>query len=278
MKVAFWSNVRGKSCVTSNLACISVLAALGCPERRTIVLENHQNIVNLGSTYFSPQSNGTVNENSGYTVDTGLGKVLQVVEKGERLSEEMFYRYARGYLGKQLFYLPTESVESADALEYQMARKCGRTLRFLEHYGEMILIDTSAAPLESSRRILQEVDLVVVNLNQNKQMLSHFFRNYSALREKAFYLIGNYDDESEMNKYTIMGKYGVPEDEIGTIPHNTQFADAVSGGRLIPFLLKNYRCGEKNVNFSFMRAAKEAEQLIRDRLWGGTNDRGYAER
>jgi len=56
MKIAFWSNVRGHSGVTSNLACISVLSALSCPNERTIVFENHKNIVNLGSTYYHPQS------------------------------------------------------------------------------------------------------------------------------------------------------------------------------------------------------------------------------
>ena len=41
MKIAFWSNVRGHSGVTSNLACISVLSALSCPNERTIVFEKH---------------------------------------------------------------------------------------------------------------------------------------------------------------------------------------------------------------------------------------------
>ena len=60
MKIAFWSNARGHSGVTSNLACISVLSALSCPNERTIVFENHKNIVNLGSTYYHPQSAGCV--------------------------------------------------------------------------------------------------------------------------------------------------------------------------------------------------------------------------
>ena len=65
MKIAFWSNVRGHSGVTSNLACISVLSALSCPNERTIVFENHKNIVNLGSTYYHPQSAGCDRKRSG---------------------------------------------------------------------------------------------------------------------------------------------------------------------------------------------------------------------
>ena len=90
MKIAFWSNVRGHSGVTSNLACISVLSALSCPNERTIVFENHKNIVNLGSTYYHPQSAGCVREPMYYQTTSGLEKVLQLVEKGEELSEENY--------------------------------------------------------------------------------------------------------------------------------------------------------------------------------------------
>ena len=85
MKIAFWSNVRGHSGVTSNLACISVLSALSCPNERTIVFENHKNIVNLGSTYYHPQSAGCVREPMYYQTASGLEKVLQLVEKVEEL-------------------------------------------------------------------------------------------------------------------------------------------------------------------------------------------------
>lgn len=268
LKVAFWSNARGKSCVTSNLACISVLSTLRCPGRRTIVFENHQNIINLGSTWFSPRSSDyVVNENTEYTIDTGLGKILQLVEKGEKPAEEDFFRYARDFLGKQLFYLPTESIRNADVLEYRISRDCERTLHFLEQYGELVLVDTSAAPLDSSRRILQEADLVVVNLSQNRQMMSHFFRNYSDIRKKAFYLIGNYDAQSELNKHYIMKKYNIKGSRIGIIPHNTRFADAVSDGKLIPFLLKNYQSRPGDEEYSFIAAVKETEQLFQNQLY-----------
>lgn len=269
MKVAFWSNVRGKSCVTSNLACISVLSALRCPGRRTIVFENHQNIINLGNTYFSPYSDNTVNEHSNYSVITGLEKIFQFVKQGEVLPEDSFFRYTKDFLGRQLFYLPTESIHNADILEYQMSKECRRTLDYLERYGDMVFVDTTAAPLASSRKILQEADIVVVNLVQNPSMLSHFFRNYSDVRKKAFYLIGNYEEERTLNKRAIMQEYGIMENQIGTVLHHSGFADALSNGQLIPFLLRNYYCGQGDENYSFIAAAKEAEQLFYNQICKG---------
>lgn len=266
LKVAFWSNARGKSCVTSNLACISVLSALRNPEERTIVFENHQNVINLGSTFFNQNPVNVVKEPSRYTVDMGLGKILTMIERGEDFLTGNLYSFMEDYLGKRLFYIPMETARNPDYMEYQLDRMCIRVLNYLEHYGDMVLVDTSSAPLSSSRKILQQSDMVVVNLNQNSQTLAHFFRNYSSVKEKAFYLIGNYDENSELTKGAITREYGIPGNKIATIPHNIKFSDAVSAGRLIPFLLKNYRCERWDENYGFIAAAREAEELFRNQL------------
>ncbi len=266
MKIAFWSNARGKSCVTSNLACISVLSALSRPGERTIVFENHQNIINLGSTLFSHNSENVVKEADGYNVEKGLGRIMKSVERGETLPEDILYSSTKDFLGKRLFYIPTDEGKNPDVLEYQLDRSCIPTMKYLERYSDMVLVDTSSAPLGSSRKILQQADMVVVNLNQNRQMLSHFFRNYSSIRKKAFYLVGNYDAQSELSRGAIMKEYRIPGNRIGTIPHNPRFSDAVSDGMTIPFLLRNYSCESQNENFYFMAAARESAELFCSRL------------
>lgn len=266
MKVAFWSNARGKSCVTSNLACISVLSTLRSPEERTIVFENHQNVINLGSTFSNQNSENVVKEPGGYTVDIGLGRILTMIERGEDFLTGNLYAFMKDFLGKRLFYIPMEDDRNPDYMEYQLDRMCVRTLNYLENYGDTVFVDTSSAPLSSSRKILQQADMVVVNLSQNRQILSHFFRNYSSIKEKAFYLIGNYDEHSELTKGAIIRRYGIPGSKVATIPHNVRFSDAVSDGRLIPFLLKNYECGRQDDNYAFMAAAREAVELFRNQL------------
>lgn len=266
MKVAFWSNGRGRSCVTSNLACVSVLSALNCPKERTIVFENHKNIVNLGSTLFHQTSDDGIREPATYQTGSGLGKVLRLIEQGEEISEENLYCFTEDYLGKRLFYLPSEPVKSSDYLEYYLERDAIRAMDFLEKYSDTVMVDTSSAPLASSRKILQKADLVVVNLSQNLQVLSHFFRNYSSIQEKAFYLIGDYDNRSELTRGEIMRRFRIPGSRIGTIPHDSGFSDAVSDGKLIPFLMRHYSCCYGDERFPFMAAAKEAVDLFHVQL------------
>lgn len=266
MKVAFWSNGRGRSCVTSNLACISVLSALDCPKARTIVFENHKNIINLGSTLFKQHSSNAIRESGTYTVESGLGRVLRLMEQGEEISPDNLYCSTEDYLGKRLFYLPSDPVKNPDYLEYYLEREAIRTMNFLERYSDVVMVDTSASALASSRKILQQADLVVVNLSQNLQMLSHFFRNYASIQKKAFYLIGDYDEASELTRGEIKKRFHIPGSRIGTIPHNPAFSDAVSEGRLIPFLLKHYACGYEDEQYFFMKAARETVELFHYQL------------
>lgn len=269
MKVAFWSNARGKACVTSNLACISVLSVLSSdsPDKRTIIFENHQNIINLGNVFISPNSKKEVREQNKYRVEQGLSKVLCHMEMGEEPSQEQIYHYSRQYLGKQLFYLPCEGTKNGELLEYQLERECIPTIQCLEKYSNRVFVDTAATTLVSSRKILQQADVIVVNLSQNLSMLEHFFGNYSSIQSKAFYVIGNYDGKANLTRGMIMQHYHIPGRQIAVIPHCTQFSDALSEGMIIPFLLANYYCDRDNPNYSFIQGAKEAVQLFENYLY-----------
>lgn len=267
MKVAFWSNLRGKSCVTSNLACISVLSALAYPgDGKTILLENHQNIMNLGSVLSGQKSKLRVKEKSIYGVGFGFFSLLRLLEQGQELSEENYYRFALHFLGNRLWYFPMEDVRNSEFLEYRLEKDCIKTMSCLEQQDNLVMVDTSSAPLPSSRKILQEADVVVVNLTQNQQAMSHFFRNYSDVQRKAFYLVSNYDEDSDLSKAEIVSRFRIPGNQIGTIPHSSGFADAVSEGKLIPFLLKNYDCVPDDPNYTFIRGARESANLFLGKL------------
>ena len=267
MTVAFWSNTRGKACVTSNLACISVLSSLGSRKNdKTILLENHQNIVNLGSALFSQYSKSMVWESRPYHKESGLSYLLRMIEWDNLPSDEVFQHITEDLLGKKLLYLSAEGTENAEVLEYTLEKEYQKAICYLEEQGNCVMIDTSAAPLPSSRIILNEADLVVVNLSQNRQVLEHFFHNYSHVRSKAFYLIGDYDGESEWEKEKIMRRYNIPKTRIGTIPHNAYFADAMLSGNVIPFLLDNYDCFPSSPNYSFIQEAKQAVTLLKKQI------------
>ncbi|MCR5691117.1 MAG: hypothetical protein K6G62_02755 [Eubacterium sp.] len=268
MKVAFWSNVRGKSCVTSNLACISILSSMFSEEmdHRSIVFENHQNFINLGNLLFSHNSENFLREESVYRVNRGMSQVLRAVEEGQVYSGDIIFQNARECLGDRLLYLPNPPGLNSEVLEYQMDRNCHKVLGYLERFGHRVFVDTTAAPVRSSRKILQEADLIVVNLVQNETMLDQFFRNYRAIREKAFYLIGNYDENSVLTRDYIGKTYGISERQIGLIPRHTAFLDAVSSGEIVPFLERGMRGEHDPFCQEFFDCLRETVDLFEESL------------
>lgn len=260
MKIAFWSNSPGKSGVTGNLSCISILSAMYQPSEM-VLFENHSNINNLGSTFLNQNSYDKLQEKNSYFVENGLGRILSYCDMGDTVNSGMIYRTCLPVFDQRVFYLPAGGM-NRDLLEYRLSRHVGDVMNLLEQFYESVYVDLSSSTLKSSRQILKQADLIVVNLSQNDQLLSHFFRNFSEIRKKAFYVIGNYDSGSVIKKSDIIKTYGLSGDTVGTIPYNRRFADALTRGDVVPFLLKNYSCGADNVNYEFMAAAKETVCLF----------------
>nr|MBP3599224.1 hypothetical protein [Eubacterium sp.] len=264
MKIAFWSNSPGKAGVTGNLSCISILSALYQPSEM-VLFENHSSISNLGSTFLNPNSYDVLQEKNSYFVENGLGRILSYCSGRDMINEKMMiHRTCLSVLDQRVFYLPTGGM-NRELLEYRLNRYAGEVLSLLEKHCHTVCVDLSSVPFESSRRILQEVDLIVVNLCQNHQLLSHFFRNFSEIQKKAFYVIGNYDPESVITKSDIVGRYRLDRNRVGTIPYNRRFADALTKGKVVPFLLQHYNCDAKDINHEFMCASLETVSLLEQR-------------
>lgn len=260
MKIAFWSNSPGKTGVTGNLSCISIVSAMDHTSEM-VLFENHANINNLGSTFLNPNSYDRLQEKHSYFVENGLGRILSYCDMGDMVNAGMVYRTCLSVFDQRVFYLPAGGMNQ-DLMEYRLKRHAGDVMDLLEQVYPTVCVDISSSTLESSRKILKEADLVVVNLSQNDQQLSHFFRNFSEIQKKAFYVIGNYDPHSEITKHDIVKRFGLPAFMVGTIPYNRRFADALTKGKVISFLLRNYACGKQNVNYDFISAVKETACLL----------------
>lgn len=260
MKIAFWSNSPGKSGVTGNLSCMSILSAIYQPSEM-VLFENHSNINNLGSTFLNQNSYDKLQEKNSYFVENGLGRILSYCDVGDVVNSGMIYRTCLSVFDQRVFYLPAGGM-NRELMEYRLNRHILDVMNLLERFCGTVCVDISSSSLESSRKILKEADMIVVNLCQNHQLLSHFFRNFSEIRKKAFYVIGNYDSESVIKKSDIVQRFGLPGNMVGTIPYNRRFADALTKGTVVSFLLKNYSCGADNVNYEFMAASKETVCLF----------------
>ena len=105
LKIAFWSNSPGKTGVTGNLSCISIVSAMDHTSEM-VLFENHASINNLGSTFLNPNSYDRLQEKNSYFVENGLGRILSYCDMGDMVNAGMVYRTCLSVFDQRVFYLP----------------------------------------------------------------------------------------------------------------------------------------------------------------------------
>ncbi len=260
MVLAFWSNYPGRSGVTTNLSSLGVIKSYWDEDSKVLLMENHRNVVELGHI-FSPNHNYETGRDSLYEKN-GWSDFLN------RGSSP--YLYSFQLISNKLFYMPMGN-HNPDLVELQLLESAEHLLELFSHYFSDIWIDLSATNRVSTRKILDLADCVVVNLSQNLQQIDDFFRNYSNVKNKAFYILGNYEKDSCITEEWLRNQFRIPEEQMGVICHNRALADACGKGRLLPFLYEGYAKEKKNEHYeSFLELTKtyhKMEQEISKRKW-----------
>ena len=265
MKIAFWSNSHGKNGVTSNLACMSIMEVLE-QKRKNLLLENHFNINNLETVLNQSMARNRFNEYNFYN-QKGIEHLIRKIHSGYSMDNPALMQNAvsnsvMNFMEDKMSYLPQNYLMNQEVFDYEFNQVVNPMFRLLEEFCDTVYIDTAVGNMLSSKIILEEADLIVVNLSQNPYVLDDFFEHYQSLVKKSVYLLGNYTPESKYTKRYIMKKYDIPKNKIAAIPYNVEFKDAVTSGSLIAFLNKYYRCDRKNENYYFMKEVKKAIQML----------------
>lgn len=258
MKVAFWSNARGTCGVTSNLACVSVISAL-MGKQKAVLLENHFHLNNLELILNQSLERNLVKEYTYYS-QIGIDHLMRRIHSG--LDTENAVLDCSIPIMEGLCYLPQNMQMNEEQFNYEFAQVVYPMLRLLEQQGYVIYFDLEKADNASSRIILKEADVIVVNLCQNPAVLEDFFENYTSLRKKAFYLVGGYSKESFTTLSGIQKRYQIEKERIGVIPYSVAFSNAMNQGKLVPFLRQCYtEKGAKETKGFMEKSAKSVERL-----------------
>lgn len=264
MKISFWSPVHKAAGVTTNVACISAVMAIG-RMGKTVVLENHYSTNSIGDMILMPEQVEQLREHGEYYNRYGMEYVLKRLYSGEP-GEKLVHHASIPLLFSSMFYIPQGRIVNREVFNYEFHLVQEELFRALEQLSDYVFIDTELNQNLSSKVILAEADLIVVNLDQDIVHLKDFFENYTSMQEKAVYLIGNYRMESEWDISRICKEFPIGRDKIGVIPYNMELSDAVAQGRLLQFLNRNYYKASDSENEQLLRYTKKAGQMIRKNL------------
>ena len=268
MRVAFWSNVRGTGCVSTDLACMSIWYALKNPLDMSVVFENHKTLLGLQAMLSGDRDSACDLRRPG-----GLGELLREYSMYDELSVSDIDRIGEGYIGDRLVYFPVGADVGPEQLSFHLDRYFGRFLSVLEDSADVVWMDLQAMS-RSNRSILNAADTVVMCLPQNRAVWENVFGNHANIHRKSFYILGNYEEESELSAEKFSRDYGISQDRIGVIPHSAYLNDAVSKGAMVSFLMNCYQ-GELPGTQTLKESLDSISEKLFDRLHGVRRERGH---
>lgn len=260
MKISFWSPVRKNAGVTTNMACISALSAIG-NRGKSVLLENHYSLRSLADILMEPREKEYLREKGVYYDRNGMESLLKRIYSGET-GKKIVRQALTPLLFSSMNYLPQSRIVNKEVFDYEFNLVHKELFQALEGVADFVFVDTESNQNLSSNLILNEADLIVVNLTQDPKELEYFFMNYESLLDKAVFLIGNYCPDFSWNVTRICHEYHISYSKIGVIPMNLELNMALSQGRLLTFLNLNYYKPAGKENGYFIRYAKRAEAMV----------------
>lgn len=260
MKVAFWSN--SKQCgVTSNLAAISVASVIRFPYK-LLVLENHLCSNNLGCSYPGKGKADMVAEvGTNYYEGGGSEGLIRRIYRSTKINYNL-EPYLNEIIDNHLYYMPQGQVIHSDLFDYEFSQTIEPFFNLIDDFSDITFIDTASSNSLSTKNIIEEAELIVVNLYQDMRILDDFFKGYSSYISKAIILISKYSSNSLLSIKRISKMYDFPMERILPIPYNDIFKSTITRGRVVEFICSHYDCRRDDPNFFFIQSLKKAAYLI----------------
>ena len=249
MNIAFWSNVRHRSGVTSSVALLSVLW-VELFEEEVAVTSNH--ICNFG----------LVNRLSG-------GNEFE--EKTEKnayryvLGEPEYYRLLYGgeiktilWLNGKLKFVPME-VELAELFDVRDVRTVNNGVEEMT----CLMIDLACGFGECSRKILNEADVPVIVFPACRESVDAFLQSEITIRERGFFVLGMDRADPFCRPSYLTKHYKIPKERIGVIPYEQGFEQAMRDGSLISYITRNLRCSKRSRAYRLLHCAVRTVNRLR---------------
>lgn len=261
MKIAFWSNCEGKSGVTSNMVCMATLFSV-VGAGKIVMLENHYSNRNVASMLLSYRQIENLKESGQFGKHYSMEQILKGLYTGAR-GDVLIHQTAVPMLYPNIYYIPQSCTVNREVFNYEFNHVYRKLFDELEKFADFVFIDTERNQNLSTNTILTEADLVVVNLIQNPLKIMEFFENYSSIREKSVYLIGEYQREIPISIRKICYEYHIPRNKIGVIPYNMEFSEAMAEGRGVQFINRNFEKASSRENEYFIKQCKKSIEMLK---------------
>jgi len=250
MNIAFWSNVRHQSGVTSSVAVISVLWAELYVEE-IVVTSNHISNGGLVKRLYGGSEYEEKAAKKAYNYILGEPEYFRMLYSG-KIQTSL-------WLNDSLRFIPMveENVDLFNTVGLMNVKKQVKEKEYL-------LIDTACGCGLCSQKIIEDAELTVILLPPQKEHVDAFFQSETGLRKNSFFILGNYRTGVSCRPSYLSKRYDIPKERIGVIPYNFGFEQAMREGSTIAYIAGNMNCSKRNSAYRFIHYATKTVQSLRE--------------
>ncbi|MDD6796886.1 MAG: hypothetical protein PUE71_01195 [Clostridia bacterium] len=258
MNIVFWSPLCGHGATTSNLTCMAIMSSL-LYSYRTVSFQSGFSNNYLDQTFLGERSNQAfVREEFTCYADKGIDGVMSSMALNTFVCEEMEDYLVEIVKGLN-YYIPSTKRSNEAVFTERMATSLPKLLESCGREFDITFVDHQGSQGRISDLLFENADLCVINLNQNPELIHYAREQFEKVNcgSKVMYIIGRYDESNHYTVKNIAGKFNISKSDIGVIPYNSEFMDAVLSGRTKEFLKENLRCSRRSFNYNFMCEVRE---------------------
>ncbi len=266
MIIGFWSEKPGRGSSTYNM----IAAGLGISERynKRVILMQGKHDYNRIEYAFTPYDDESVmKEDYGYYNYGGMDSIISKLENNI-LTEKEFNKEIIAIRNTNLCYILSGKGRNNTEFQSRFLKCYDKYIEFLKNSNDicMIELDNNLQYVNSEK--FNKFDVFIVNLPQDIKSLHKIVKNKDVMN-KALFIVGNYDVNSEYNLNNIRRKYGIDEKRICAIPYSVKFRDAVCSGRSQEFYERHMEKKKGDSEYEFIRAIECMAKLIMERCLSG---------
>ncbi|MNW32599.1 hypothetical protein D3C74_95440 [compost metagenome] len=260
--IVCWSPVSGQAGATSNLMAVAALLGLEYTARSVLFGHTASSFAALeqGFTRTSWQQGDLL---SG--TDMGVDALLRLVQN-QKLQPSKIYNYTLPLLKERLDMLPgserTDESFMLTAMPWLTAM-----LDMAKRAYDLVLVDGGCGARSAwTMKLLQEADVLVICLPQNKLVLQQFFRHVSMqelLESKKHLLVfGQYDRHSVWTAKNLLRQFGKQREVAYPISYNTGWLDNRQHGDALRYFNRNRQVGKVHENFNYVQEVRKVVQAL----------------
>jgi len=254
--VVSWSPVHGQSGTTANTVSLASMFSLDNPTRSLLT---HAQLSLSSLEFLFRKGNKEDRFN-----DEGM-EALERLVKSKLLKADAIPDYTKTIYKNRLDLLSGNHKVHEDP---SYSETVLRTILSVanDHY-DLLWIDAhSGIHNQATRVLLEEADLVLVNLPQNRFVIERFFSGEDfpeALKDKPYVvLISMYDEEAAYSLRTIKRTHKVKV-PLFAIPYSSAYRDAFNQQAVTEYFLRSKEVKKGDSSYTFIHSVRQVNAFIK---------------